>query len=61
VQPDNILLLDTYFMVVVHTGTHIAQWRKAEYHKKQEYENLRCLSPHPTPPHPRRGICMLGP
>jgi protein transport protein SEC23 len=31
VQPDRILLLDSYFMVIVHYGATIAQWRKAGY------------------------------
>merc|ERR1711977_79342 len=30
---DKILLLDTWFMVTVHYGTTIAEWRKAKYHE----------------------------
>lgn len=31
IQPDSILLLDTFFMIVVHAGQTIAAWRKANY------------------------------
>jgi protein transport protein SEC23 len=39
----NILLLDTFFHIVIHVGDTIAQWRKAGYHEQSEYENLRDL------------------
>merc|ERR1711959_712992 len=41
--PDEILLLDTWFMVTVHYGTTIAEWRKAKYHEQAEHENFRAL------------------
>ena len=31
ILPDRILLLDTYFVVVVFHGSTVAQWRKAGY------------------------------
>mmetsp|Transcript_10397 Transcript_10397/g.29602 ORF Transcript_10397/g.29602 Transcript_10397/m.29602 type:complete len:756 (+) Transcript_10397:156-2423(+) len=37
-QPDRILLLDAYFSIVIHHGTTIAQWRKAEYHLQAEHQ-----------------------
>merc|ERR1712182_129481 len=40
---DKILLLDTWFMVTVHYGTTIAEWRKAKYHEQAEHENFRAL------------------
>jgi len=43
IQPDRILLLDSYFMVIVHYGSTIAQWRKAGYHEQEEHENFRNL------------------
>lgn len=43
VTPNNILLLDTFFHIVVHTGTNIANWRKAGYHLQPDYENLQEL------------------
>mmetsp|Transcript_42666 Transcript_42666/g.101302 ORF Transcript_42666/g.101302 Transcript_42666/m.101302 type:complete len:757 (+) Transcript_42666:368-2638(+) len=43
VQPDRILLLDSYFMVIVHYGATIAQWRKAGYQEQEEHANFRQL------------------
>mmetsp|Transcript_27066 Transcript_27066/g.76315 ORF Transcript_27066/g.76315 Transcript_27066/m.76315 type:complete len:757 (+) Transcript_27066:155-2425(+) len=43
IQPDRILLLDSFFMVVVHYGSTIAQWRKAGYQDQEEHENFRQL------------------
>eukprot|EP01029_Cantina_marsupialis_P004775 TRINITY_DN14993_c0_g1_i1.p1 TRINITY_DN14993_c0_g1~~TRINITY_DN14993_c0_g1_i1.p1 ORF type:complete len:795 (+),score=220.80 TRINITY_DN14993_c0_g1_i1:24-2387(+) len=37
VQPDVILLLDTFFRVVVFHGSQVAQWREAGYHKDPKY------------------------
>lgn len=41
IRPDEILLLDTFFMVVVHYGTTIAQWRRAGYQDKPEHQAFR--------------------
>ncbi|XP_049851435.1 uncharacterized protein LOC126326033 [Schistocerca gregaria] len=43
ITPNNVLLLDTFFHLVVHVGTTIAQWRDAGYHLNPEYENLKEL------------------
>lgn len=43
VTPNNILVLDTFFHIVVHTGANIAGWRKAGYHEQPDYENLKEL------------------
>lgn len=43
VSPDKILLLDTYFMVVVHYGKTVAEWRKAGYHLQEEYATFKEL------------------
>lgn len=43
VLPTNVLLLDTFFHIIVHYGSTIAQWRKAGYHENPEYENLKEL------------------
>ena len=40
---DVILLLDTYFHVVVWHGDHITQWRNEGYQEKAEYENFKEL------------------
>lgn len=43
VTKDNVLLLDTFFHVIVHYGAHIAGWVDAGYHEKPDYENLKEL------------------
>lgn len=41
--PDSILLFDSFFHVVIHYGSKIAQWRKLGYDKDPNHENLRKL------------------
>lgn len=43
VAPDRILLLDTFFYVIVFCGSRIAQWRDAGYHKDGKHKNLSML------------------
>jgi len=43
VRPDVILLLDTFFAVMVHHGEKIAAWRKAGFHLKPEFAYLQAL------------------
>lgn len=43
IQPDRILLLDTFFHILIFHGDTIAQWRKAGYQDQEGYENLRDL------------------
>ncbi|KAJ6430163.1 hypothetical protein OIU84_021550 [Salix udensis] len=43
ISADVILLFDSYFNVVIHYGSKIAQWRKLGYHKDPNHENLRKL------------------
>lgn len=43
VSPDVILVFDSYFHVVIHYGSKIAQWRKMGYDKDPSYESLRKL------------------
>ncbi|KAM7280651.1 hypothetical protein ACFE04_007785 [Oxalis oulophora] len=43
ILPDVILLFDSYFHVVIHCGSKIAQWRKLNYHTDPNHENLRKL------------------
>jgi len=47
VTPKNVLVLDTFFHIIVHFGDTIAQWRKAGYHEQPEYENLKELLAQP--------------
>jgi protein transport protein SEC23 len=43
IQPDAILLLDTFFHVVVFHGETIAQWREAGYHLHEEHAQFKSL------------------
>ncbi|GLT78665.1 hypothetical protein SLA2020_501930 [Shorea laevis] len=43
ISPDVILLFDSFFCVVIHYGSKIAQWRKLGYDKDPNHENLRKL------------------
>ena len=43
VQPDTILLLDTFFHVVVFHGETIAAWREQGYHEQEEHAAFRAL------------------
>jgi protein transport protein SEC23 len=43
VRPDNILLLDTFFHVVVFHGETIAAWREQGYHEQEEHAAFRTL------------------
>ncbi|KAJ2489629.1 GTPase-activating protein S23 [Coemansia sp. RSA 2050] len=40
---DVVLLLDTFFHILIWHGETIAEWRKAGYHEQPEYENLKLL------------------
>ncbi|EGV95399.1 Protein transport protein Sec23B [Cricetulus griseus] len=40
---DRILLMDTFFQIVIYLGETIAQWRKAGYQDMPEYENFKHL------------------
>ena len=48
ITPDTILLLDGYFFVVVHSGTTIAQWRKANYQDLPDYAHFKQLLAQPV-------------
>jgi protein transport protein SEC23 len=43
VKADRLLLLDTFFHVIVYSGQTIASWRKEGYHLQEGYENLKSL------------------
>ncbi|KAJ3125715.1 GTPase-activating protein S23 [Physocladia obscura] len=43
IKPDAILLLDTFFHVLIWHGETIAGWRKAKYHEMPEYVNIKEL------------------
>ncbi|XP_063221948.1 protein transport protein Sec23A isoform X3 [Bacillus rossius redtenbacheri] len=43
IQPDRILLMDTFFQILIFHGETIAQWRAQKYQDMPEYENFRQL------------------
>lgn len=43
IQPDRILLMDTFFQILICHGETIAQWRKMKYQDLPEYENFKQL------------------
>lgn len=43
IRPDGILLLDSFFHIVIFHGEHIAQWRDAGYAEKPEFANFKAL------------------
>ncbi|KYB26644.1 protein transport protein Sec23A isoform X2 [Tribolium castaneum] len=43
IQPDRILLMDTFFQILIFHGETIAQWRNLKYQDMPEYENFRQL------------------
>ena len=67
VAVDRVLLLDTFFYVILFHGDTIAQWRKAGYQNAPEHENFRSLLAAPREdaedilaertPHPRFVDC----
>lgn len=42
-KPDVVLLLDTFFHLLIWHGEKLAQWRKAGYHEQEGYENFKQL------------------
>ncbi|KAI9638634.1 protein transport protein SEC23 [Dioszegia hungarica] len=47
IRPDVILLLDTFFHILIFHGETIAQWRKANYQEQEGYENFKELLERP--------------
>jgi protein transport protein SEC23 len=43
VEPDRILLLDTFFHILIFHGEKIAAWRREGYQDKEEYANFKAL------------------
>ncbi len=43
IKPDVILLLDTFFHILIFHGETIAQWRKAGYQDQEGYQNFKDL------------------
>lgn len=47
IQPTHILLLDTFFQILIFHGETVAEWRKAGYQDQEGYENFRALLEQP--------------
>lgn len=47
IKPEVVLLLDTYFHILIWHGETVAAWRKAGYHEQEGYENLARLLQQP--------------
>ena len=47
IQPTHILLLDTFFHILIFHGETIAEWRKAGYQEQEGYENFATLLEQP--------------
>ena len=43
IQPDRVLLMDTFFQIVVFHGETIAAWKKAGYQEQEGYESFKQL------------------
>jgi len=43
IQPDRILLMDTFFQILIFHGETIAQWKAAGYQNVPDYDNFRQL------------------
>jgi protein transport protein SEC23 len=48
IKPDVILLLDTFFHILIFHGETVAQWRKAGYQEQEGYENFKELLESPV-------------
>ncbi|EDO19247.1 hypothetical protein Kpol_1050p107 [Vanderwaltozyma polyspora DSM 70294] len=47
VKPNTILLLDTFFFILIYHGEQIAQWRKAGYQDDPQYTDFKALLEEP--------------
>lgn len=47
IQPTHILLLDTFFHILIFHGETVAEWRKAGYQDQEGYENFASLLEQP--------------
>ncbi|KAF7538545.1 hypothetical protein G7Z17_g12613 [Cylindrodendrum hubeiense] len=70
IQPTHILLLDTFFHILIFHGETVAEWRKAGYQEQEGYENFGSLLEQPKEdardlitdrfPLPRFIVCDAG-
>ena len=43
IVPDRILLMDTFFHIVIYHGDTIAKWIEKKYHEDPSHDNFRQL------------------
>lgn len=43
IKPDRILLLDTFFHILIYHGETIASWRRQEYQEREGFEHFKAL------------------
>jgi protein transport protein SEC23 len=43
IQSETVLLLDTFFHILIFHGETMAEWRKAGYHEQEGYDSFRTL------------------
>lgn len=70
IQPAHILLLDTFFQILIFHGETMAEWRKAGYQEQEGYENFKAILDQPKDdarelvqdrfPLPRFIVCDAG-
>ncbi|CAF9926584.1 GTPase-activating protein S23 [Imshaugia aleurites] len=70
IHPTHILLLDTFFQILIFHGETMAEWRKAGYQDQEGYENFKSILEQPKEdarelvqdrfPLPRFIICDAG-
>ena len=65
IKPDVILLLDTFFHILIFHGQTIAEWRKAGYQDQEGYENFKELLTAPVTdaqvgPYIRQRLSLFG-
>ena len=48
IKPDVILLLDTFFHILIFHGKTIAEWRKQGFQDKEGHENFKTLLEKPV-------------
>ena len=58
IQPTHILLLDTFFHILIFHGETIAEWRKAGYQDQEGYENFKAILEQPKED---ARVCQLYP
>ncbi|KAK2964792.1 putative Protein transport protein sec23 [Blattamonas nauphoetae] len=48
ISKDRILLLDTFFRIIIHHGEQICEWRELGYHHQPQYQSFKTLLQQPT-------------